>query len=756
MYSFDIFDTLITRTTANPEGIFALMQNKLLTDSKYSNIPRYIKENFYDIRINGEKLARKSYQVGNMEDISLDMIYASIASNDIQPKEIELLKELEKNMEYICSIGISENIERLKKYIRDGEKVVLISDMYLDEPTIRNMLVKADSIFKEIPIYVSSMYKKTKGSSNLYWVVKNLELADFSNWVHIGDNKFGDQESARRLGIKTIPYKYNPLTSYEEKVLNSLSNNQFIQLTIGTARNTRLFHKLDKEASIGASLGGIILFPYVFWILQKCLEQGISKLYFIARDGFILKKIADILIHRYSYPISTSYVYGSRRAWRMASFSEANHDINQLLRWSHPNHIKTLVDLAEVFQITEDELKTYLPQNYCHLRRLSNAHINLIQKEIVKNDELWRFLVNKHAGNRETVIKYLKESIDFSDHNIAFVELAGSGYTQMCLANIISDFYDFPIKTFFFKMDSIHNDNKCIFYNFLPSNLHLHVIIEMLCRAPHGQAIGYSLERDKVNPIIEVEEGEALKAHGLLEYIKGVEKFTKEYIKIINEFHLYPLDITLLLEYMRYITHTPDIDLLNFIGGMPNSVTGREKKVIEYAPRLTYKDITNIYLRRTYEPIETYYSGSALSYSVLRCTKRQLRYLEFCQKNHDSIIGKIIRAKKRIIEGKFEKGIKYLIPLEILQKKIVIYAAGNVGQSYYRQLKNSKNHRVVLWVDKKWHEFRKLGLPVSNPMEILNVDYDQIIIAVSDNNLAESIKEDLLNYGINEDKIIWF
>ena len=48
-------------------------------------------------------------------------------------------------------------------------------------------------------------------------------------------------------------------------------------------------------------------------------EKGIQKLFFIARDGYILKKIADILIEKYRYPIATVYLYGSRKAWRLPS-----------------------------------------------------------------------------------------------------------------------------------------------------------------------------------------------------------------------------------------------------------------------------------------------------------------------------------------------------------------------------------------------------------------------------------------------------
>ena len=40
LYSFDVFDTIITRKTAKPTGIFKIMQKELETDEVYSDISR--------------------------------------------------------------------------------------------------------------------------------------------------------------------------------------------------------------------------------------------------------------------------------------------------------------------------------------------------------------------------------------------------------------------------------------------------------------------------------------------------------------------------------------------------------------------------------------------------------------------------------------------------------------------------------------------------------------------------------------------
>ena len=49
MYSFDVFDTLITRTTALPNGIFALMQSRLEKEKAFHGLEDYVIDNLIEL-----------------------------------------------------------------------------------------------------------------------------------------------------------------------------------------------------------------------------------------------------------------------------------------------------------------------------------------------------------------------------------------------------------------------------------------------------------------------------------------------------------------------------------------------------------------------------------------------------------------------------------------------------------------------------------------------------------------------------------
>lgn len=760
MYSFDVFDTLITRNTATPHGIFALMQDKMEKDKDYTEMSSYIKENFFNLRIHAEELARVNYAVAGAEDVTLEQIYEAMRMTGcLSLLEAELLMKLERTLEYENIIGIEENIVKVKQLIEAGQKVVLISDMYLDAVTIRKLLVKANPIFSRLPLYVSSEYKRNKASGGLYEIVRVAEKTDFNQWTHFGDNIHSDVYVANQLGIKAEHFRFEALLEWETQVLKDHENDASRQLLIGTARNTRLKESFSEPGMIGCSIGGAVLFPYVWWLLQESRRRGIKRLYFIARDGFVLKKLADIVIEQYRYGISTHYIYGSRKAWRMPSVSAKNCDVYKLIGWSHTFNIQNITDLAEVLQLPVHEFVRFLPIQYQDAKqKISPLILFLLTIKLSKNIKFKEYLCSVHKETRANVIAYLQQEVDFSDDLFAFVDLAGGGLTQGCLAEIISDFYDKKVQTFFFKLDRIHLMDNNICYDFLPSSLHLNLILEMLCRAPHGQTEGYcETENGTFVPVLKAGEEKALIDHGFNDYFHGMELFVENYVTVLKNSTLQENKVNVLLKYLEYITKAPNKEVLNFFAGMPNSVTGREKKVMEFAPMLSRKQLRYFYLfHMQHDPLENFYKGSALEYSLLRCSPNDQRKIKFYKKNRKCLLDRFKKLNQKEIRPEYKnyRELANIFPVDLLEPRVVLYGAGKMGQLLYNKISKLHMNSVVQWVDGKYDTYQQKGLPVIPVSEIGKVEYDQIIIAISNEVIAENIRKSLKIQAIPNEKIV--
>lgn len=96
---------------------------------------------------------------------------------------------------------------------------------------------------------------------------------------------------------------------------------------------------------------------------------------------------------------------------------------------------------------------------------------------------------------------------------------------------------------------------------------------------------------------------------------------------------------------------------------------------------------------------------------------------------------------------------KYLHDNIISTKNIVLYGAGDVGISYYNYHKNDMN--IVCWADKNYQHLTDYPVKIESPDNILNYNFDYLLIAVKSENLANLIKQDLIFKGIPEEKILW-
>lgn len=752
MYSFDVFDTLITRTTATPKGIFALMQERL-AQHMYDHLSFYIRNNFYELRIHAEELARVTAGMHGEEDVDLEQIYDAMAmTEELSVQECEELITLELEIEYENSLAIQSNIDRVHKLLERGENVILISDMYLKESEIRRLLVKADDIFEEIPIYVSSEYKANKASGKLFQLVKNMEDISYSVWTHTGDNEHSDIEVAQKLGIHTVKYDYPKLLPIEYREIQNNPKNNYIQQMIGWNRYCRgLNPREDTPWLIGCVMGGMILYPYVEWILQTSIRKEIKNLYFIARDGYVLKTIADQIIAHKKYDIQTYYLYGSRKAWRMPAFSKHNQDIYKYFQWSHVGKIHDMKGFSEVFAIEVEELLSFLPIEFQKKEiQLTNVTIYYLVQFLNKREDFKEFLIRRHAAEREIVQRYLQQEIDFTDSNFAFVDLSGGGFTQGCLADIIADFYKIPVATFFFEMDRMHVMDNCNYYVFAPSHLKLNIMIEMLCRAPHGQTMGYIEVDGHVVPIFN-KEGKQIIKHGFEDYLEGVKAISQTYAKNLS---CSVIRIQSIIDYMEYLTRTPDEMLLNYFGDMPNSETGRESEVIEFAPKLSLKQLKQIYWIWPNRPITDFYKGSSLDYSLLRCTENEKKKIHYYTEHQNDISVKLIRRlsdKSKMIK---ESGAKNY-PLEILHGNILLYGAGKLGQGLFNRIKKYSECQVVQWIDYNYKKFAASPFPVTGIDSIGQVEYDQLVIAIVDETIARNIRKMLVVRGVPIDKIVW-
>ena len=336
--SFDIFDTLLLRPFAKPTDLFFYMEDTL-------NRPGFAQH-----RVSAENKLRKELPIG-IEEIELKDIYREMpAYSDLMEKELET--ELSLLYPNVTMKAIFEEAVKL------GKKIIIVSDMYLPEEFIAKLLAK-NGYNEYAKLYVSSTWKKEKWSGNLFrCVLDDLKVAP-REILHIGDNRTSDIDAAKAMGInayhitKVIDMYFNE-RPYRKNYKDS--NWQISAQTMQIADRSRKGFNSYWE-KFGYEFGGPVCYSYAKWLSDTVEKKypETSDVIFVARDGYLLKKVFDVLPR--SQEIKSHYIYAPR-ATNLACRMEYDLDYYDSL-----SQMKTIInfyrdDLQAVWATAEDAMTT--------------------------------------------------------------------------------------------------------------------------------------------------------------------------------------------------------------------------------------------------------------------------------------------------------------------------------------------------------------------------------------------------------------
>lgn len=236
----------------------------------------------------------------------------------------ELIRE-EMRMEREMLRPIPSTLSILKKIRKQGYRIVFISDMYLPSSFLQEILSEYGFYETGDRIFVSCEWNATKSIGTLYDIVQNKigERIIF----HYGDNDWSDIKMAKRKGIKPIKIKtayskaeqYYLLQSQKDKHANDLN------CIIGCLRYARLTNEHTEEAEMSADFVAPIWTSYCLDILNKAQREKLDRLYFLARDGYILHWTSKLYEALYSN-IDMRYLYVSRKSMFLPSITKWSKD----------------------------------------------------------------------------------------------------------------------------------------------------------------------------------------------------------------------------------------------------------------------------------------------------------------------------------------------------------------------------------------------------------------------------------------------
>jgi hypothetical protein len=92
---------------------------------------------------------------------------------------------------------------------------------------------------------------------------------------------------------------------------------------------------------------------------------------------------------------------------------------------------------------------------------------------------------------------------------------------------------------------------------------------------------------------------------------------------------------------------------------------------------------------------------------------------------------------------------------DLMDKRVVLYGAGNVGKDFYIQLSKYQRCHICGWVDKHYDKFRYPYYKIESVDNLAQLQCDVVLVAVLQEKTANEIRAELLQRGFPSEKIIW-
>jgi FMN phosphatase YigB (HAD superfamily) len=604
VYSFDIFDTALVRIWAKPTDLFW----ELGTQLQQAQLIQISPQAWHRLRVEAESAARHRTSTG---EVTLQQIYEQLTPVcGWSAAEVDKVMQYEIQLERSSLLPVPANQRKIQELRRQNHPIAFLSDMYLPTEVIRGFLADHQIWLEGDVLHVSGDVGVNKGSGKLFQHHLAQYQLSVSQLYHTGDNLHSDVEVPRKLGIQSQAFLQTHLNRYEQMIADDEQLPlRFRSLLAGTSRLCRLHcpeTDLHRQTiwNTTSNVTAPIFFGFVHWVLVEAQRQGIQRLYFMARDGHILYKIAQIICRKWNYDIDCRYFYGSRQAFHFPSIQEIGE-----------TEFTWIFDTPQFFSVRVACDRVNLPPE--KIADTLNSHgfpaekwdQNLTQQEVTALKAVFQkqsvadLIFNLAATYREKALGYFKQEGMGDGVPFATVDTGWSGKSQRSLSKLLAAGEIYPstgLRGFFFGLTGsvkAYSTDHLIPYFLEAEALSERCVlcdfqmIELFLSADHGSTVRYEKQQQRYVPVLRSETNESGIAWGVLVQHHAMEDFTERLTDALSpedcnlqDFH--KVTEALLKTFMR----RPSKEESNTFGAQAFSQHQSESKFYDLAPAYSLTD----------------------------------------------------------------------------------------------------------------------------------------------------------------------
>ena len=394
---------------------------------------------------------------------------------------------------------------------------------------------------------------------------------------------------------------------------------------------------------VSAGVATPLLVSYVTWLLARAQNEGVDRLYFLARDGQILHLIAEAVAPSLRVDVELHYLQASRVTLNLAAATDLTDDT---LPWLLTGlRRQSMVSLCERLHVNPSELSGALERHGLSPKRWDVAlgKEGAARMRAVLREPEQREILRRRAGEvRARTLPYLNSTGFLDPGDVGIVDLGGAGSQLHALGAIREQAaLNRPTGYLVYRERSTVGDQDREGRIAGCSALHIWMtdngdgsggplatgvvaMLEAFCAADHGRVVDYVPGASAVDVVTEEHYGAAVRRWGLPTVRAAMASAVSE---LVREGGPEPLDahlLTFLSANLETFIRRPTRAEACAWGRFPVGA-GRLEDTTVLAPRLTFRDLSSaLCIGQSVSSLSRWWPGS------LARTPRYLRALLAC------------------------------------------------------------------------------------------------------------------------------
>ncbi|MCP3887331.1 MAG: HAD hydrolase-like protein [Desulfobulbaceae bacterium] len=451
---------------------------------------------------------------------------------------LQKVTDYELLMENSMLVPRHELVAWLRELSEAGKRVFIISDMYLPATHLEKLVEHGGFLDLVEGVVSSADSFLAKASGKGYQLVADRYGLEPASWLHVGDNAFSDGLRAEEFGIEPLII-HDPREDQRKSIVKRYYNysdgkpfwrGRLLQQLMAPHEGEN--SKQDPLYVEGYNFFGPLIGVFVQQIAELCKTNGITKVFFLSREGWTFKRYWEQAIPQL-YPAGGTpeieYLYVSRMALAGAScayqgLTKTNADIAFL-----PAGNRDFTDVCRIFSLDYNKFQSIL-ENYELSIDTCLSHIhdgydpeNRKKFEAMLGDSAFQQEVRTQTKDSNSALQRYLEDVGFFDHTkVAIVDIGWLGSIQRFLFEAIAHREDVPkcigylfgatrgipyptddknsVTGVMYDRDRFDLAGSTLFY--------ARDIFEEACRAPYPTLNGYRLDGDGYELVFRTTEDE--------------------------------------------------------------------------------------------------------------------------------------------------------------------------------------------------------------------------------------------------------